>query len=96
MNSSIRQIDLQPNAFVDAYRTFRRWPVIPVLIVVSLILVAIFAPLVAPHDPLEGDLDDRNVPPAWLAEGSSEFLLGTDHIGRGILSRIIFGSEFRW
>ena len=77
----------------NAYRAFRRWPIIPIAIVVLLVFVAVFAELVAPHDPLEGELDDRTVPPVWGEEGSSKFLLGTDHIGRGILSRMIFGAR---
>ncbi len=77
----------------SAYQSFRRWPIIPVAIVLILVVVAIFAELAAPHHPLAGDLDDRNVPPAWSEEGTSEFLLGTDHIGRGVLSRIIFGAR---
>ncbi len=81
------------NRALAALRAFRRWPIIPVAIVLSLVFVAVFAELVAPHDPLEGDLDDRNTPPAWDEEGSAEFLLGTDHIGRGVLSRMIFGAR---
>ncbi len=84
---------LTTNRFVAAFQAFRRWPVIPVAIVLILVFVAVFAELVTPHDPLEGDLDDRNEPPAWSEEGTSEFLLGTDHIGRGILSRMIFGAR---
>ena len=76
-----------------AYQSFRRWPFIPVAIAVSLVVVAIFAELVAPHDPLEGDTYDRNEPPVWAEEGSPKFLLGTDHIGRDILSRMIFGAR---
>ena len=81
------------NRWMAAFQSFRRWPVLPVAVVVVLVFVAVFAELTAPHDPLEGDLDDRNTPPAWDEEGSAEFLLGTDHIGRGILSRMIFGAR---
>ena len=82
-----------PNRYVAAFQAFRRWPVIPVAIVAILLFVAIFAELVAPHDPLSGDTYDRNTPPAWSEEGTGKFLLGTDHIGRGILSRMIFGAR---
>ena len=81
------------NRWAAWFRAFRRLPVIPVAIIVILIIVAVFAELTAPNHPLEGDLDDRNTPPAWDAEGKSKFLLGTDHIGRGILSRMIFGAR---
>ena len=75
------------------FQAFRRWPVIPVAIVLILVFVAVFAELVSPHDPLEGDLVDVRVPPAWDEGGSTKFLLGTDHIGRGVLSRMIFGAR---
>ncbi|MYE54761.1 MAG: ABC transporter permease [Chloroflexi bacterium] len=84
---------LEGGRIAKAYQTFRRWPFIPVAIAVLLIVVAIFAELVAPHDPLEGDTYDRNEPPVWAEEGSAKFLLGTDHIGRDILSRMIFGAR---
>ncbi len=57
------------------------------VIVISLIFMAIFAPWFAPHDPLEQDVYNRLAPP------SSEHLLGTDQLGRDILSRILYGSR---
>lgn len=84
---------MEGGRIAKAYQSFRRWPFIPVAIAVSLVVVAIFAELVAPHDPLEGDTYDRNEPPVWAEEGSPKFLLGTDHIGRDILSRMIFGAR---
>ena len=71
----------------------RRWPIIPMFILALFIFTGIFAPLIAPHDPERGSLRDRNVPPAWEEGGSSEFLLGTDHLGRDMLSRVIFGAR---
>ena len=84
---------MEGGRIAKAYQSFRRWPFIPVAIAVSLVVVAIFAELVAPHDPLEGDTYDRNEPPVWAEEGSPKFLLGTDHIGRDVLSRMIFGAR---
>lgn len=78
---------------IEGFRFMRRWPVFPIVTVVLLAVVAVFAPLIAPHHPLEGDLDKRNAPPAWTAEGTAEYPLGADYIGRGILSRVIFGSR---
>lgn len=72
---------------------FRRWPAIPVAVVVLLVVSALFAPLLAPHDPTRGSLRDRNLPPAWFAEGTSDHLLGTDPLGRDLLSRVIYGSR---
>ena len=62
-------------------------------ILVLFFVTGVFAPLLAPHDPERGVLRDRNLPPAWEAGGSSEFLLGTDHLGRDMLSRVIFGAR---
>ena len=72
---------------------FRRWPLIPMFFLVLFVITGVFAPLIAPHDPERGGLRDRNLPPAWEAGGSSEFLLGTDHLGRDMLSRVIFGAR---
>ncbi|MEC7837065.1 MAG: ABC transporter permease [Chloroflexota bacterium] len=63
-----------------------------------LLLVGIFAPLISPFDPLDGDLDYRNAEPSWMEcvncpDGTSPYLLGGDHIGRDILTRIIFGTR---
>lgn len=71
----------------------RRWPLIPMFFLVLFVFTGVFAPLIAPHDPERGGLRDRNLPPAWEAGGSSEFLLGTDHLGRDMLSRVIFGAR---
>ncbi len=62
-------------------------------IVASLILVALFAPVLAPHDPIEQDLLSAQLPPAWTAGGDASFPLGTDSLGRCLLSRLIFASR---
>jgi len=69
------------------------WPWVPILILVTLAFLAIFADLIAPHNPEIGSLSQRFRPPAWVAGGSTEYLLGTDHIGRDVLSRLIFGAR---
>src|SRR5215203_3181419 len=72
----------------------RRLPVLPVLVLfIVLVLPAVAAELLAPFDPIEGNLADRLRPPFWMAGGSTENLLGTDRQGRDVLSRIIFGSR---
>jgi peptide/nickel transport system permease protein len=68
-------------------------PVLPVAIIAVLALLAIFADVIAPHNPEIGSLSQRFRPPAWVAGGSTEHLLGTDHIGRDVLSRLIFGAR---
>lgn len=62
-------------------------------IVVTFALIAIFAPLVAPHDPYVQNLSNRLVSPVWSETGSWEHILGTDHLGRDYLSRLIYGAR---
>ena len=63
------------------------------VIVVSVVLIALLAPLLAPHDPYQQDLLKRLVPPVWDSRGSWEHVLGTDHLGRDYLSRLIYGAR---
>ena len=60
---------------------------------VLVVAVAIFAPVLAPYDPAAQDVLARLKPPAWAARGSLDHLLGTDHLGRDVLSRLIYGSR---
>jgi peptide/nickel transport system permease protein len=68
-------------------------PMIPTAIIVGLALVAIFADVITPYNPEVGALGDRFRPPFWQAGGSEAHLLGTDHLGRDVLSRLIFGAR---
>src|SRR3989449_8424992 len=68
-------------------------PVLPIAILGILILTAIFADVLAPSDPEVGTLTDRFKPPAWVEGGSRAHLLGTDHVGRDALSRLLFGAR---
>jgi peptide/nickel transport system permease protein len=67
--------------------------IIPVTILSILVITAIFAPWLAPHDPVKNDMLNRRAPPIFLEGGSSEHLLGTDGLGRDILSRLIYGGR---
>lgn len=62
-------------------------------IVLALVLVAIFAPWIAPNNPLSQDLLSPLLPPAWMADGMAKYPLGTDSLGRCVLSRLIYGSR---
>ena len=83
----------EPTRLGNLWRWLRRWPVIPGAIVTLLVVAAVFAPLLAPHDPRKGELRDRHEPPVWLEGGTSKHILGTDSLGRDVLSRVIFGSR---
>ncbi|MDQ3457912.1 MAG: ABC transporter permease [Deinococcota bacterium] len=63
------------------------------LLLVAFVFMAILAPQLAPHSPTAPNLLHRLSPPMWLDGGSPDFVLGTDHLGRDILSRLIFGSR---
>lgn len=88
-------VDLTERKVLPAtWRFIRRWPLIPGIIVFALVISALFAPLIAPHDPLRGDLlNSSGLPPVWDSNGSTKFLLGTDIQGRDILSRVIHGAR---
>jgi peptide/nickel transport system permease protein len=63
------------------------------IILLALVLTAIFAPLVAPFDPTAQSLRARLLPPVWLPRGTVAHLLGTDYLGRDVLSRLVYGSR---
>ena len=69
-----------------------RWPVIPVVMLTILIILAVFAPVIAPYDAKLGALEDRHIPP-MLFGGDSDHILGTDGLGRDIFSRIVHGAH---
>ena len=71
----------------------RRAPKIPTVILGILLAFGLFGQWLAPHDPIAIDLAKSFTPPVWHAEGSASNLLGTDKLGRDILSRVIIGSR---
>ena len=82
------------SALAQAFHTIRQYPVIPLLILLVLLIIpALFANLIAPHDPEGLNLRARLQPPVWLEGGSWEYVLGTDKQGFDILSRIIHGAR---
>ncbi len=82
----------------DLFYSFTRNPIVVLSAVVTLIFFigAAFAPWLAPHNPFDAaslDLMEASTPPAWIEDGTSKFLLGTDDQGRDIFSTIMFGSR---
>ena len=79
----------------DLMRRFKRnkMALMGAVVVLFWLLVALFASSMAPHDPFKGKLFHRLLPPAWAEGGNPSYLLGTDHMGRDILSRILYGSR---
>ena len=83
-----------PPRVLLALREARRYPVVALSILTFLLVIpAVFASYVAPYDPLKGSLAKRLTPPVWQDGGSSAHLLGTDKLGRDILSRLIHGAR---
>jgi peptide/nickel transport system permease protein len=64
-----------------------------IVLMAALLFMALAAPLIAPHDPAAQDLWARLKPPAWSENGTWNHVLGTDHLGRDVLSRVIYGSR---
>lgn len=64
-------------------------------IILTIVLIAAFAPLLAPHDPYEQILSRKLIPPVWFDSPKTtwDHILGTDHLGRDYLSRLIFGAR---
>lgn len=79
---------------VRAVAPARRFPGIPLFILLFLlVLPGLFAPYLAPHNPIRGSLRARLKPPVWVQGGTITHPLGTDKVGRDILSRIIYGAR---
>ena len=82
------------SSIVSVLAEVRRYPLFPIiLLLIVLVMPAAFADWVAPHDPKLGSLGDKLLPPAWMEGGSTEYLLGTDRVGRDIFSRIMYGAR---
>jgi ABC-type dipeptide/oligopeptide/nickel transport system permease subunit len=84
----------EPKRTVVLRRLWRlKWSVAAAALMLLIVASAVFAPVVAPHDPLVVNIKHRLAPPAWMEGGAVEHLLGTDQIGRDLLSRVIYGGR---
>ena len=98
MSAEIRTVqDSRGKRFLIA---LRRWPVIPIIIVVILVGMTILAPWGAPFGEEEINLRGRGAPPFWYSEWYAEnpnlqttYILGADHLGRDVMSRIMYGGR---
>ena len=80
------------NPLGEVLRFFRRWPVFSTLVLLLVLVAGTTAQWISPHNERTGDILDRHQRPA-IVGGNPSFLLGTDHLGRDILSRVIYGSR---
>lgn len=67
--------------------------VVGAAILILTVLAAVLAPWISPHDPIVQNLPNRLLPPFWMEGGRPDYILGTDHLGRDYLSRLIHGSR---
>jgi peptide/nickel transport system permease protein len=84
---------LWPARSAAGTRRASRVPWMPIAIISAIVIMALFAPLLAPYSPIDQTLRDKLLPPAWVTGGSDKYLLGTDAFGRDILSRLIYGAR---
>ncbi|MCB1972793.1 MAG: ABC transporter permease subunit, partial [Geminicoccaceae bacterium] len=84
-----------PHPLQDVWADFRRnrGAMVGLALIVVITLIAVFANVVAPYGPAEQFRDAFLSPPSWLEGGDPRFLLGTDDVGRDILSRLIYGAR---
>ena len=85
-----------PSRLKEFWSSFseNRGAVMGLFVFLAFLIVAAFAPVLAPYSPIEQYRDALLVPPAWQEGGSTRFLLGTDALGRDLLSRLIYGARF--
>jgi dipeptide transport system permease protein len=85
-----------PSPFAEFWGSFRenKGAVLGLAVLVLIVLVAIFADWLAPHSPLEQFREAVRLPPAWYEGGNWSFPLGTDALGRDMLSRIMHGARY--
>ncbi len=87
--------EIFPSPFMQLWQIFRKTPVamLGFSCFIFLITLAIFGPILAPYSPIEGQLDMLLLPPAWHLDGNVSHLLGTDELGRDMLSRLMYGTS---
>jgi len=84
----------EPHRTVVLRRIWRlKWSVFAAVMMLLIVASAVFAPVVAPHGPLDVNIRHRLAPPAWMEGGTPAHLLGTDQVGRDLLSRVIYGGR---
>ena len=90
--SLVRNVYLAPARTYSLLRRYRV-PLIPLAILLAMGIIGAFGPFMAPSDPDFGDPSQGLLPPFWLTDGDFSFPLGTDFLGRGILSRTLDGAQ---
>jgi peptide/nickel transport system permease protein len=89
----VTPVDAGAGEDVESRSDLGRLPWTAFVIITVMLVVAVFAPLIAPHSPTEQSLPDKLKPPAWQEGGSAKHLLGTDLLGRDLFSRLVYGAR---
>jgi dipeptide transport system permease protein len=86
----------RPGRLMEFWRYFRenRGAVIGLYVFIALLVLALLATVIAPYDPTAQDRSATLVPPVWEDGGSWSFILGTDPLGRDMLSRLLYGARY--
>lgn len=84
---------LKSRSWKTAFAFLRQWPILPGFILIVFVISGVFAPAIAPHDPLKANIRDRNSGPMWDEDGTSKYILGADQQGRDVFSRVIHGAR---
>jgi peptide/nickel transport system permease protein len=79
--------------WMGAFQVLREYPVIPIVLLLPVVICGVFGPLFYPHDPTAMKLSFALKPPPWVAGGDWSYFLGTDNMGRDLLSRLIEGAR---
>lgn len=84
-----------PSPLEQVWVQFRHnvWAMVALHVLGAIVLITLFAPLLAPYSPTTQFTDALSMPPAWTEEGTVRFLLGTDELGRDMLSRLLYGAR---
>jgi peptide/nickel transport system permease protein len=75
------------------WQFIRQWPILPFVVLTTLVLAGILAPVIDKHDPRAGGIRNRHLPPVFMTGGTWDHPLGTDHAGRDVYSRVVHGAR---
>ncbi len=90
---SLYQEEFHPSPWQKTWREFRSSHIasLGLIILLFFLLFALFAPLIAPYDPLQQNVNALFIPPSWNVNGTISHIFGTDALGRDLFSRIFYG-----
>ena len=91
--SSLPAVAAEPGRLQRLAQGLRRAPIIPLIIIVAFVSTAVFANVLTSHSPTKVSLPKRLRPPAWVQGGSWTYPLGTDTLGRDMLTRLLYGAR---